>query len=278
MWVISNQRWILFAVVAAVLGISGTADAAINSLTLFWVQGFAQTNPSTLATNGNFFSADLTMDNPGDFDGGSLTYPGPGSPATLSPDSPPDLDLFFETPPFADKATLDANFPTGTYTATATNSSTSASQSTSLNYTADAYSHSTPQLTTASFNALQQMNPSQPITVNFNSMMPDAAANEADVFFTVEDASFNKLFDGGFLPSSTTSITIPANTLAPFTNYTFNLIFSDRINTTSQTDGVFDTQGFDLSTTGAFTTGAVPEPASIAILALAAVGILPRRR
>lgn len=271
------QRLARIVAIVAGIGISAAASAQINSFTIFHVQGFAQTG-ATLSGNGNFFTANLSMDNVGDFDGGSLVPPSPGSPVSFSPDSPPDLNLNFSSPSVPDKATLDAEFPAGTYTAIATNSSTSASQTTSIADTADAYSSTTPALTLASFNALQGMNPSQSVTLNFNNMVPDAAANEADVFFTVHDASFNTLFDGGFLPSNTTSVTIPTNALAPNTSYTFNLIFSDRINTTNLTDGVFDTQGFDLSTTGAFTTGDVPEPASLTLLAIGATAMILRHR
>jgi hypothetical protein len=57
--------------------------------------------------------------------------------------------------------------------------------------------------------------------------------------------------------------------------YNYELDFSDRVepNTT-----VPQTIGFDLRTDGSFTTGAVPQPATLSLLALVAVPALLRRR
>lgn len=265
-------------IAAASIALPISAHAQLTSDVIFRVGEFSQTDAVTTTLDGYFFSAREFMTNPTDFDGGTLTYPGPASPASYAPitDSGGSY-LNYQSGLFPDLPTLNANFPIGTYQTTATNSSTSSSQTTTLIYTLDAYSQTIPALAPASYSALQGASPSQSITVNFSSpFLPDPNANEADVFFSITDASNNTVFDESFLPSSTTSITIPAATLAPSTSYTYDLIYSDRINGTD-VEGLPNTQGFDYTTFGNFTTGAVPEPASLSLLVLAAPALLSRR-
>lgn len=275
-----HQRYARIAVVTAIMGLCGVARAAINEFDLFRVANYTQSDAvSAPSLDGYTFSSNLAMDNPTDFDGGTLVYPGPDSPGTYTLiNSPGDTFLNFQSSTLPDQATLDADFPTGTYTATATNSSTSAQQTTAQTYSVDAYSHTIPALTSASFTALQGMNPSQSQTVSFNSFVPDSNATEPDIFFTINDSSGNAVFNEGFLQPNVTSVEIPANTLSPLSDYTYTLIFSDRINSTNMTDGVLDVLGYDLSTSGSFTTGDVPEPASLAMLALGGAMLLRKQK
>ena len=114
------------------------------------------------------------------------------------------------------------------------------------------------------------MNPFADVHVGFSPFTVDPGATEAFIFFTVRDnASQSIVFDAGFLPPTTTGETIPAHTLVPNHSYTYEVIFSDRVEVPSP-GAVFNAElGFDLRTTGVFAT--VPEPAT---WSLAVVGLL----
>lgn len=216
--------------------------------------------------NGTFLNLEATMQNPGDFDSVSVSYPGPNSPDSLSLVFPTE---FGEGPTFPDKASMDAAYPFGTYLFTANNSTTSTTEQASLDYTVDAFTSDIPALTTATFNALQGMDPNQPFTFDFNSFTPDPNADTGTTYLTV----FNSAWSNGGQAPTATSATMPGGTLLPNTTYTYELDFSDRINGTDPINSVPTLIGFDLRTDGTFTTaGATPEPATIIPVGLALLG------
>ena len=247
--------------------------ASLTGVDFFKNIEYSQTSGAAPSTpSGYFVSSRAFFANPGDFNTGSLTYPGPGSPQTLSPAGP--TVLLFQTGFLASQAAMDAAFPFGTYDVTATNTVTSTSQSANILYSTDAYASSIPALTAATFAALQGMNPSNAFTFNFNAFTPNALATSGSTFFTIFGTPIS-----GAHPSSTTSFTLDPNTLLPNTTYTFEVDFSDRISGTN--NGVPTTLGFDVRTDGTFTTGAaVPEPAGVTLgaLGVAALALGLRRR
>jgi hypothetical protein len=221
------------------------ARAQLTGDTIFKEAEYTQSGGG-LSLDGYFFSSRLFMTSPTDFDGGSLTYPGPGSPASYSYVSSNPSYLIYQTPYYASSADLDAAFPAGVYTSTATNSITSASQTTSITSPAtDAYPHTIPALTAASYAALQAVNPSTDTTINFNTFVPDGSATSSYIFFDVYDSSGAAVYNQDFLPSSTTAVTIPAGVLMPSTDYSYRLDFSDRLDSTNPTDGLPDELGYD---------------------------------
>ena len=162
---------------------------------------------------------------------------------------------------------LNAQFPFGTYTINATNSVTMASESASISYTQDPYTAAVPALAAATFSGLNGLNPSNPFTVGYNSFTPNAAF----AFFSITDVGTGTtVFNASFLSPTTTSILLGANTLAPDTQYSFELDFSDRIQGSDPLNGVPTNQLFDVRTDGTFMTGAaVPEPSGTALACLA---------
>ena len=175
------------------------------------------------------------------------------------------------------RAAMNVDFPTGTYTYSATNGTTT--DTTSYTRPADAFSSTLPYLTGTDYTDLQGMNPSAPFAVHFSVNTPAASASQAFSFFTIRDTSSSQLvYNAAFLPSTTTGVTVPANTLTTGTQYEYELIFSDRVLTDSP-GAEFQAQlGFDERTTGFFTPGAAPEPSCMGLIAGGAMLLARRRR
>jgi hypothetical protein len=256
-------------------GAAGSAQAGLTNVDIGINPTYAQTGPGTVTPTGGFFAARAFMASPNDFDGGSLTYPGAGSPAPLTPQPGSLLGYSVGS---ASLASLNAAFPFGTYTFNVTNSMTSASQTATINYSVAADSLSIPQLDAASYNGLQGLNPTAGFTFNFNAFLQNPNANLAFVFLNVFNSGGTDVFSQGFLSPSTTSIFMPGGTLAAGQGYTFDLLFDERI---TGTDGTTpNTIFFDTHTGGAFTTSAVPEPEAwtMLVLGLGGLGAILRRR
>jgi hypothetical protein len=269
------KRSLVFAATMACSTIQPAHAAGISLLDVFKNVVYRQTSGVAPAVPASFFAnVELTSQNAFDFTNVSVTYPGPSSPITLPQVSP----TFFGTgPSFATQAAMNAAFPTGTYTYNATNSGTSFSQTASLNYTGDAFTSAIPALTASSFNALNGLNTGSSLTIGFNSFTPNPAASLGLGFFFISNASGTAFTDDSLAPSST-SLLLPANTLAPNTTYTFELDFSDRQNGTDAT-GVSTLIGSDVRTDGTFTTGpATPEPASLLLATSGLFALLAFRK
>lgn len=256
----------------------GVQAAQVATFDLFRNAEYQQTSGSgTPGLLGYFFTARTFLNTPG-FNSNVVTYPGPGSPATASQVSP---TFFLVSSPFlATKSSLDTAYPTGIYTSKSTNTATMATETYSINYSSDQYSSAIPTLTSSSFNALQSYNPSTSLTLNWNTLpVASAPVNEQDVFFNIFRVSDGtNVFSSSFLPASTTSIVIPANTLAVNTDYFQEIDFSNRINAVD-TSGTGLIQGFDVRTSTNFrtTSTSVPEPSEVlGVLALGCVGLVSR--
>ena len=124
------------------------------------------------------------------------------------------------------------------------------------------------------------MNAAAPLTLDFDPMVvsPNATPDANAIFFSIVDTSNMTVFDAGLLPTTTTSVTIPAGQLLPGQSYRFDLLFDDRIVTHIAVPGdesVPLTQFYDTHTGGTFSTaaGAVPEPSTWAMLLLGFIGL-----
>jgi hypothetical protein len=248
---------------ALAAGAALPAHADIGDAFLFKNLVRTQTASGVSDLNGFFVNAGLDSQNPGDFDAVTLTFP---DASTLAiPMTAPTT--FSNGPGFATQADMDAAYPFGDYTLTATNAMTAASQSVTLHYTADGYAQNIPALSDASFAALQGLN------VNSSALTIDFNAQSASPLGT-SDYTFFSLSDGGpscnFLDASATSCTIDPHALLAGHTYSYQLDFSDRIE--SFPDGVLTGVDFDVRTIGSFTT-AVPEPATWAIMLAGFAGL-----
>jgi hypothetical protein len=269
------------AVAAALMPFSATARATIFDYFLLRSGAFTQSSPAapTTADDYNFQNQTFVNAFSTDIDGGTLTYPGPGSPATstfVSTPISPFPSLNYLSPNVPSQAVLDADFPAGIYTIAATNSATSTSQTTSFQVpTLDNYPHTVPALTPAGYTAAQGLNPAAKFLFNFTNFIPDASANQGTIDFAIDDASNNAVFVDGGLPSTTTGVTIVANLLQPGTSYTFSLSFEDAINSTG-TNNINGSLFYIYTTSGSFSTA--PEPTTLGLLSIAGLSLLLQRR
>jgi hypothetical protein len=234
---------------------------------------------NTLSLNGTFFSLDLTSSIPNAYTSASVTYPGPNSPQTLTQNAPKDYG--FQTGLLPDLATMDAAYPMGTYTFHGMNGPTT--DTATLSYLADDYSQSNPFLTGTDYSSLQGMDPTQDFTIHFSPYVTGSNARFSFIFFTVFDETAGKqVFDSGFLPSTATSLVLPANTLAHGDLFDYELDYSNRDLLTDTAGANFPPQlGFDTRADGLFTTAAAtaPEPGGLAMLAIAGLaGLLMLKR
>lgn len=258
--------WPLFIGLAVWNYSSGSAQVGISFVDMFRSDAYRQTaNGNSLSPIGSFFSSDLVSSNPGDFSAVQMTYPGPGSPVNLAPLSP---TLFrYQTPFLPNQAAMDAAYPFGTYQYNATGGS-SGPASTMFDYTADHYPQTLPFLGGTNFSDLQGMNSQAPFQFQFSPFATGTGVDFSYMFFTIFDRTTNTFaFVDNFLPSTTTGLTLPANTLQPGDQYTYELIFSNRLLAPSP-GADFEAQiGYDLRTQGDFAAApAVPEPWSLLLL------------
>jgi len=265
---------VLFAPVARASDIS-FLDAFANT-------SYEQTgNGNALSLNGYFFYLDLNSTVPNAYTSASVTYPGPGSPQSLSNSVSAPSDYSYESPYLPSLA----DYPFGTYTYSGTNGG--GTDMASYDYTANDYPQSNPYLTGTDYTSLQGMSATQPFTFDFSPFVTGSTANESYIFLTIYDyttSSSVNLPGAGFLSPSTTSYVLAANTLTPGNSYGYEIIYDNRddFDNSVVTNTEFGAQlAFDLRTDGTFTTSPLPEPSSYAaLLAAAFVGfvILRRRR
>jgi hypothetical protein len=247
------------------------ARAEISFVSMSRNNAYTQTaDGNALASIGSFLSLALTSVGPNDYDSATVSYPGPASPTVLSPIDA--LAFYFQTGSYPNQAAMDADFPFGTYTFEATNGG--GADAATFEYTTDAYPSTLPYLTGTNYSDLQAMSAHLPFDFEFSEFSPSPSTSLSILFFTIFDHTANAIvFDAGFLPATTTGLTLPANTLLPSRQYSYELNFSDRVRLPSP-GATFDAElGFDVRTTGTFTT-AVPGPSSIALTAVALMGLV----
>jgi hypothetical protein len=265
-------------VVIAMYAVQSSAQAQVTAVPLFVTQYNDQTGANTVVFDQYAFSERLQETNAGDVTGNiTLDYPGSGSPATYAAPTGSSTAAFYSPSGFSSVADLEASYPHGDYTTSYTGPSISGSDT--VNWTTDAFPTSTPQFDAGSYNALQGLNASTSVTLNWNAFTGALSGgdNNGLVFLDIYNASTNaSVFNDDFAPSSTTSAYLSGGTLAAGTSYYAVLDYSNRLGSTDA-NGVNTSVGFDNSTTLDFTTAAAPAPEASSIVSMAVllcVGLL----
>lgn len=263
------------AALLLVIAADNPARATISFVDMFRNNNYVQTGDGAAAYDASFLTLNVFSSGGNEFASVQAIYPGPASPVPLTQNAPTIYG--YSTSFLASQAAMDAAYPTGIYQFNTTGAG--GPLSTSFAYTANAFPQTVPFLAGTNYSSLQGMNVTSPFTFQLSPFTPGGLPDNKFLFLTVfETVSGNVAYDFAFQPFTTTSLTLPANTLISGMNYTYQLIFSDRL-TAASPGADFPAQiGFDKRTVGSFST-ATPEPcAGVLMLAGSAALLLKRRR
>ncbi|MDG3003820.1 PEP-CTERM sorting domain-containing protein [Paludisphaera mucosa] len=273
----SFARVSALSLAAAVSLAPGVAHAGIEFVDQFRSRFSTQTGDGPAVTDlGYAFSTRLFASAPNFYNTVGMT--GPGGTVDLTADVSNPSVYSYGSSLFASKSDMDAAFPiAATYDYLAT--SGSGPDATSLTPGADDYPQSTPYLAGTTYSDLQGVNAGQAIQVAFSSFDTGGSASESFIFFTIFDLTLGQsVYDAGFLPATTTGVTLGAGVLQAGHSFSYELNFSNRELVSTPGTG-FDSQlGFDYRTSGTFSTSAVPEPSTLVLAGIGAVGILVSSR
>jgi hypothetical protein len=123
--------------------------------------------------------------------------------------------------------------------------------------TTNLFAADVPYFTGSTFSDLNALDTTSPYTVNWNGYTPVDGINDAPIFFSIFRISDGQFMIGTTVANTVTSFEIPANTLAPETEYRAILAYSSRVNSIDA--GFVDADSsitFDLNTDLTFTTAA----------------------
>ena len=241
---------------------------------------YTQTDNVTLSALGAFFSASAVVSGLANatYDSGTLTIGDPNTgPSYALTSSDGGHSFGMQTPTLPSQAAMDTQFPLAshyTYLLTGGPDSTSAS----MDVGASNYAAAPPMLTGNSFSALQGMDTPLPLSLAFNPFNAVPGASDQLIFLSFYNyGTATWLYPLGFAPRTTTGLTLGAGLLAPGSPYAFELIYSVRVSPPGDGADYPPQIGFDLRTSGLFTT-AVPEPATFALWLVGLLGLVAKAR
>jgi hypothetical protein len=245
-----------------VTGLARTASAqGVSEYGLFKIQGYQQTTNALPAMPDTFYCS-LRVDTltQSSITGGSVTWSGPDSPATLtflstgSANGVPIWEYWWPSPSFTAKSDLDTNCPAGSYSFSISGGTLGA-ETAPFTGTADAYSTSVPAVDAPSFAAVQAYNPSTVVTLSTVTHAQAAGTQFSATWLDLDDVVANTTVassygaDGGVL-----SLQIPAGTLTPAHDYEVSVYFSDRVLVANAGFSTTSEAAFDLNTVVPFET------------------------
>jgi len=268
------RRWsILVFFVAFTVHQGNAAQAEISFFRLFKTLSYEQTSnaqPSTLAIASG--DATILYNDVNDFSTAQVNSTSPLSPMALTPSFTGAVSY---GQLFATSGDLDTDFPDNTIYAFGISGGTLGTDAAALNTPATSiYASQVPYFNGTTYDQLQGMDPAAPFSFTFDGYAAPVGGNTPLIFFSITRDSDGAFIYGDSGANTLTSFLAPANTLEPNTAYTVSLIYSSRIDTPNAGfNGATAEVGYDLRTNLGFTT-AVPEPASVCLLAMTGLGLL----
>jgi hypothetical protein len=182
----------------------------------------------------------------------------------------------YYTPGFGSQADLDTALPNGAPYQYHVSGGILGNQSALLvTPGSNLFATATPAFTGNTYDQLQGTNSTAPQLLTFNGFATTPGAT-----FSGTNLSIFRVSDGQFIygtsgDNTLTSTVIPANTLAPGTAYTIEMIYDNRVGTPQAGfNGATTEVLFDSRTYLTFTTAPVPEPGSLVLFGLGAVSVL----
>jgi hypothetical protein len=241
------MRAILLIVVVA-FGLPGfNLHAQVTNFSIFKVTVYNQNSPALPTApdvpNAYYFGAQLNSLDASDYVDVYANVPGADS--IYFDESAPNY-FTFNSPYFADKTDFDSSYPSGEYDfyVDFTNSTDSGSI---IVPSEELYATNVATFATNCWLAMQQVDPTQPLTLNWNSFTPSPGATTAYTFIDILDQDTGETpFAADFLTPGTMTTNIPANTLLYGKTYRVNAFFSNRQDTPDAGfGGALGTVGFD---------------------------------
>jgi hypothetical protein len=257
---VRQRVWCLVVIVSLGVYLS-PAEAAIDFYRVGKTMVYQQTSASQPTTPSSIYGGvDLATQSPAD-----LTSARVFSTTTMPPSPVPEFILteFFpgywgSSQVYASLAEMDTNLPPGDTFGFLIEGGALGAQLALLPLPAtDLFAPDVPYLTGGTFNQLNGLDPTAPLTVTWNSFAPLPEVTEAPIFFNIYRVSDGQSVVGTVVSNTVTSFEIPAGTLAENTAYKAVLDFSARANTIDS--GFLTADGsnlFDLVTEINFTSGA----------------------
>jgi len=268
------RSWSILAFFVAFTVLHGNAaQAEISFFRLFKTQAYEQTSnaqPTTLAIASG--EASILYNNVADFATAQVTSSSPLSPMPLTPSGAGTVSY---SQFFATSGDLDTDFPDNTTYAFGISGGTLGTDAAALNTpVTNIYASQVPFFNGTTYDQLQGMDSTSPFSFTFDGYDAPVGGNTPLTFFSIIRDSDGAFIYGDSGPNTQTSFVVPANTLEPGTAYTVDLVYSSRIDTPNAGfNGATAEVGYDLRTDLGFST-AVPEPASICLLAMAGLGLV----
>ncbi|HEY1600687.1 MAG TPA: hypothetical protein VGG64_13850 [Pirellulales bacterium] len=263
------RLWYVLPAAALILESAiGTSHATVTLFETFKTQFFAQSSDlGAPVPTGYSFVPRLTVSDPSDVANVSVVAP----KNTLNLTSNDGLTYDGDQGLFLSKAAMDFAYPNSTYTFQIAGG-TLGSQSGAIDISADQYANNVPQYTGGTYSLFQNLDVFQPNLISWNGFQTTSGANTPLTFLTIFDQSGAVAFTTQGTNLLTDAL-VPADTLLPSSNYTVDLVFSNRqIDATNNFGGSSTSVAFDLRTEFSFTTN-VPEPSTLTMAVLSGLAL-----